>query len=241
MPYESQFTSEAQDHLLARTLQVVSGGGLAVLDLDGVLFDTRVRQVRIVREYARLNNASSLMDIQVQHFWDWSMTTTLVRMGLPRAVAANYSKEMRPFWEEAFFGPRAVLWDAPMPGAPEWVLALLNRGARIVYLTGRTESQRACTIDSFEDAGFPIKETTLIMKPKASLEDHRFKAAALEHIGGLGTVALGIDNEPIQINQLSARFPSALSIWMHTDHSFRDVKPDPSLPILRGFLTTPQG
>ena len=237
MPYTPLETSREQDEVLERSLMVCERDpGLAVIDIDGVLFDTRHRQIRIVREYAERMGFPELLPIRPEHFEDWSMKTTFIRMGLPQAQAESFAKMIRPFWEEQFFGPTAVLWDEALPGASRWVSDLQDRGATIVYLTGRTESQREATLAAFERERFPVLDTQLVMKAQSSTADHLYKASALEEIALQGRVVLGIDNEPIQINQFAQRFPDAMAIWMNTDHSFRPDVPREDLPVLKGFL-----
>ena len=176
--------------------------------------------------------------ITKEHFYDWSLTTTLKNSGLEPKTAAAKSAELRPFWEQHFFSPEAVLWDDALPGAAEWVRHLHATGALIVYLTGRTENIRSHTETALKNHDFPYDGCTLMMKPNAEMVDHVFKENALERIAEMGQVRLGIDNEPIQINHLADRFPDALAIWMDTDHSPRPIQARPSLSKLDGFLYT---
>ena len=48
--------SEYQDQLLDQMLETAVEGTVGVFDLDGCLFDTRTRQVAIVREFASQND-----------------------------------------------------------------------------------------------------------------------------------------------------------------------------------------
>ena len=237
MPYEPRFTSVEQDQVLLDSIDVFrTQSGAAVIDLDGVLFDTRFRQIRIVQDYARREGLTELMALKPEHFLDWSMSTTFVQLGIPVDRAKELAKQIRPYWEEQFFAPQSVFWDECLPGAPRWVNDLQAAGADIVYLTGRTESQRSATMAAFERDGFPVDGVELVMKASSKLKDHEYKANALVAIDAKSRVLLGIDNEPIQINHLARLFPNAMAIWMATDHSFRPERPNPNLAVLKGFL-----
>ena len=238
MPYRPRFTSEGQDRVLQKSLDVLQSGSVAVIDLDGVLFDTRARQVRIIQMFAKQRQDALLAQIQKVHFYDWSLSKTLMNLGLDQEKANRRSKELRPFWERHFFAPEAVLWDDALPGAAEWVAQVQSAGATVVYLTGRTEAIRVQTIDALQSNSFPWEGCHLFMKPNAAIVDHEFKEEALERISALGPVALGIDNEPIQINHLAHRFPDAFPIWMCTDHSPRPVTVRKDMARIHGFLRT---
>lgn len=238
MPYTPLFTSREQDQILRDSVRSLSTGAVAVIDLDGVLFDTRTRQVRIIQMFAKQNQDEQLATIHKSHFFDWSLTKTLTNLGIPREEAAKRAAALRPFWEQHFFSPEAVLWDEALPGAADWVSRIQDSGALVVYLTGRTENIRTQTMEALQAHRFPWVGCQLFMKPHADMVDHQFKERALEQISGLGRVALGIDNEPIQINHLADRFPDAFTIWMCTDHSPRPVKAKESIHRIHGFLTT---
>ena len=121
MPYTPLHTSAAQDQVLSKSIEVLRPGTVAIIDLDGVLFDTRARQVRIIQMFFEHTDDAAFAGITKEHFYDWSLTTTLKNSGLEPKTAAAKSAELRPFWEQHFFSPEAVLWDDALPGAAEWV------------------------------------------------------------------------------------------------------------------------
>jgi hypothetical protein len=123
-----------------------------------------------------------------------------------------------------------------MPGAPAFVRDLHAAGLDVVYLTGRDVSMRPGTEEALRRFGFPTGERArLITKPDATLEDTAFKEAAIETISG--DVVLYLDNEPANVNVFRRLHPHALVVFVETDHSFRDIEPDPEIPWLRTFLT----
>lgn len=237
MPYRPWFRSPAQSKLLDRMVGAMAPGAVAVLDLDGCMFDTRGRQVRILWEYANQFGVPELLPVTVDHFEDWSMDTTLANAGVAPHVVEAHRDPLRAFWFERFFSSEYMLYDRPMPGAVGFVRALQARGAHIVYLTGRHDAMRPGTLQSLARFGFPLgPHAQLITKPTFDMDDTAFKDQALLRIEALGTPALFLDNEPANVNLFHARHPDALVVFVATDHSPRPDRPAAALPVLRGFL-----
>ncbi len=213
-------------------------GHVAVLDLDGCLFDTRPRQVRIFRELATAQGLYELYRVREEHFFDWSLTTTMKNAGLSDDFIEANANVVRAWWQARFFTSAYVEHDHAMPGAPELVRALHAAGIHVVYLTGRDETMRAGTERSLRAWGFPydVERTTLLVKPTFEMDDTEFKEGALAHVTTLGDVVLYMDNEPANVNLFARVHPEALVVFVETDHSPRPDEPDASLPWLRSFL-----
>jgi hypothetical protein len=225
---------------LLKTMRVLARtrgpGHVAVLDLDGCLFDTRPRQVHIFRECAAHLGLEPLCRVDADCFRDWSLQNAMRNAGLDEAFVAAHHDAVRAFWADRFFRSDYVLHDHAMPGAPAFVRDLHAAGLDLVYLTGRDVSMRPGTEASLRRFAFPLGErATLITKPDATLEDTAFKEAAVETIAG--DVVLYLDNEPANVNVFRRLHPHALVVFVETDHSFRDIEPDPEIPWLRTFLT----
>ena len=92
-------------------------GAQAVLDLDGCLFDTRPRQLQILKEFAEHTQRFALHRITAEHFTDWSLAHTLLNAGFDVASAEAIAGELQPFWFERFFAGAYVALDEPLPGA----------------------------------------------------------------------------------------------------------------------------
>jgi hypothetical protein len=213
-------------------------GHVAVLDLDGCLFDTRPRQVRIFRELATTHGLTPLYQVRDEHFVDWSLTTTMRNAGLSETFVTEHADTVRQWWAARFFTSAYVEYDHAMPGAPALVRALHAAGIHVVYLTGRDQTMRAGTERSLRAWGFPydVERTTLLTKPTFEMDDTEFKHSALDHVGTLGTVTLYMDNEPANVNLFSRVHPESLVVFVETDHSPRPDEPDAHLPWLRSFL-----
>jgi FMN phosphatase YigB (HAD superfamily) len=236
MPYRPWFRSPGQTELLDRIADAVQLGDVAVLDLDGCLFDTRGRQVRILWEYGNQHGADALLAVTEQHFEDWSMATTLSNAGVPTETVAAHLPALEAFWFERFFSSDYMLYDRPMPGAVALVRRLHGAGAHVVYLTGRHAEMRPGTLENLRRFGFPLDgHAELITKPTFEMDDTAFKDQALQRIEAQGTPAVFLDNEPANVNLFHARHPDALVVFVATDHSPRPDRPVPELPVLRGF------
>ena len=245
--YKPFGTNLEQDALLDRIVAVAKPETVGVFDLDGCLFDTRIRLVTIFHEFASFKGASGkgaegryFAFAERSDFTDWDLKKPLRKYGMPEAEIENIFKEFIAFWRERFFSDAYVAWDDPMPGATDLVRACHDKGMSIVYLTGRDINMRVGTEQALRRCGFPYdaERTRLLTKPRFEMEDTHFKMSALEEIAEMGEVVLSIDNEPANINSMTDRFPEALCVHIETDHSFREDRPYKSIPRLRSFYRT---
>jgi hypothetical protein len=236
--YDPLYRSAENTALLSRIVQRARSGGVAVFDLDGCLFDTRPRQVRIFREYASQKQALALYQVQEEHFKDWSLPTTLRNAGLGEAFIEAHGTALREWWSKRFFTSTYTRYDHAMPGAVELVQEVQAAGAAVVYLTGRDETMKEGTEDSLRAWGFPLGagEATLLVKPDDRIEDTVFKEQAMEVIAQLGKVQIYLDNEPANVNLFHHRHKDALVVFVETDHSPRPIEPIAAIPWLRSFM-----
>lgn len=238
--YDPFATSPDQDAVLDHLQARPRPGDVAVLDLDGCLFDNRWRQVQILQEYAGHRDLPALHGVRVEHFRDWSLSRTLSQAGVDPALIQEIREDLRSFWAERFFHGDYVGLDHPMPGAVRLVRALLAAGAHPVYLTGRDARMHDGSARALARCGFPAPGAlaTLLTKPDAAMADEDWKAHALGQIGAMGPPTVFLDNEPVNVNLFHGRFPEALVVFVSTDHSFRPDRPAPALPVIRGYLRT---
>ncbi len=232
--------SSENDALLDEIIAAARPGQVAVFDLDGCVFDTRPRQVRIFRELAAQRGWPALCDVREEHFVDWSLRTTMVNAGIGVDWVNAHEAAVRTYWERCFFSSLYVTYDHAMPGSPELVRAVWERGAQIVYLTGRDITMAPGTEAALRAFGFPYNavRTTLLVKPRFDMDDTAFKDSALESIADLGVTSIYLDNEPANVNLFKERHPDALVVFVETDHSPRPVSPGPTIPWLRSFWRT---
>lgn len=249
--YQPFHRSAANDALLARIVahaRAAGPGTVAVFDLDGCLFDTRPRQVRILREFAEVGGHPCLWRVREEHFQDWDMRKTLAAAAVDPAWVATHGRALRAWWEERFFTSEYVQHDAAMPGSVALVRAVLDAGVHVVYLTGRDETMRAGTRRALRAYGFPLapeldepadvaaaEAALLVVKPTTDIDDTTFKDSALAGIETHGRIVLYLDNEPANVNLYRRRHPESLVVFVETDHSPREDEPDADIPWLRSF------
>jgi hypothetical protein len=232
--------SAEQDALLDRIIAHVAttgASGVGVIDLDGCLFDTRPRQVKIIREYASAHDALDLYCIQAEHFTDWSLATTMRNAGIQEDRIQALKKELADFWFKRFFQSDYVVHDHAMPGSVDLVRRCEAAGMKIAYLTGRDNTMRAGTEASITAWGFPLDgiNNRLFTKPTFEMNDTEYKDQALLEIAAMGQPVLFLDNEPANVNKFRQRHPDSLVVFVETDHSPRKDEPDAEIPWLRSF------
>lgn len=242
--YEPLHQSADQDEVLGASLRIAAAappGAVAVLDLDGTLFDTRPRQVQIFREWGSLMGVAAVYRVQEGHFIDWSLPDTLLRAGLTEAEVAAHHKALRAHWETRFFSNDYVQYDCAMPGAAAFVWSLYKAGLGVVYLTGRHEDMRSGTEAMLLRCGFPLRRprTVLLTKPALGIDDTAFKSEAMREVREVGAPVLFYDNEPSNVNLFSQAAPGAQVVFVETDHSPRPVQVPADVPRVRGFLWSP--
>lgn len=235
-------TNPEQDALLDQIIARAQPGTVGVFDLDGCLFDTRIRLVSIFHEFASQHPETGRYFAFAERgdFTDWDLKKPLRKYGMAETDIAAIFDDFIDFWRMRFFSDEYVAWDDPMPGATDLVRACHEKGMQIVYLTGRDINMRAGTEQALRRCGFPygVERSQLFTKPTFKMEDTAYKMQALEDIKNLGAVVVSIDNEPANINSMSERFPDALCVHIETDHSFREDRPHAYIPRLRSFYRT---
>lgn len=226
-------------HVLA-TASRLGGAGVAVFDLDSTLLDNRPRQRRILQEYGEATGEPRLAASALEHWTSsWLLEEAMRAAGLAdHEVAARYD-EVMAFWRERFFHPAYCAEDLPVPGARDFVAAIHEAGAQVVYCTARHEEMREATAACLVRHGFPApgsERAALIMKPGPEIGDDDFKRSAHRALQQLGQVFAAFDNEPTHVNDYLAGFPDAHVVHLATDHSGRGVAVDPRIPQVANFL-----
>lgn len=204
---------------------------VAVFDLDHTLFDNRPRTHEIVNEFARNlpperealgKKLRALRTDQVHYL----LSDTLAELGVTDAADIE---ELTEFWKERFFTDAYVPIDEPLPCAVDYVRALHEEGARIVYLTGRdAPNMEQGTRASLEKHAFPLDERTqLIMKGSFDEDDLVFKSRVLASVDELGRVIAMYENEPGNLAKMSAHWSDARPYFLETDFDPRKKAPVP--------------
>ncbi len=198
-----------------------------VFDLDSTLLNNRPRNAVIMKSFGKEHNQVELIQASADYFQDWSLRNAMKAAGLVSADVERLIQPFQDYWYERFFTSDYCQYDIAIPGATDFVEALMEAGALITYLTGRHEDMREGTAHSLTTLGFPLfdnERVKLLMKPEFEASDDLFKSETLKKIETAGPVFAAFDNEPTHINSYRSTFPDAVCVHLLTDHSMRDVK-----------------
>lgn len=230
------------ERLLSRLSARREAEALVVFDLDDTVLSTEHRHVRILREFALSING------ELEHA-DAAWRLARVERGQLRYAIADTARaagvaderllaRLRDFWFARFFSNEYLRGDEPVPGAPAFCREAAERGAVVVYMTGRDVGMREGTVHALARHGFPLpdgRRVRLILKPRFDAPDLEFKTAALRELDDLGEVAGAFENEPAHINLFHGAFPSAVNVFVDTKHSGKPIVPHPAVPWIGDF------
>lgn len=217
---------ERASALLSKVIRECEGQRV-LFDLDSTLLDNKPRSAVIMREFAEARSLSLLANATPAHFPTWSARDSMVLMGMSQAHADLLLDDYLDFWAARFFSSEYCHHDIGVTGSNRFVNAVHDSGGEVIYLTGRDETMREGTALSLETLGFPRADAygvSLIMKPKASDSDDKYKQGELEKLSVLGDIAAGFDNEPSHINSYRRVFTKTVCVHLDTDHSMRKVR-----------------
>ncbi len=215
---------------------------LVVFDLDGTLFDNRIRSQRIMAHLAEQGMGRIPEDVRRMIVslpldrMHYGVTDTLRSAGVDDKDVHEY---MFNGWFERFFTNEWVKQDIPTSGAVDFVKQVHETRATVVYMTGRdTPNMREGTLDSLREHDFPIpdgKSVELITKPSFDTADLEFKQGAIQQLRDMGEVIATFDNEPKMNNTLARAFPDALHVFLDSLHSSDWELLQPDIVVLTDF------
>ena len=210
-----------------------------VFDLDSTLFNVSARTQKIIDEFAE-SHESRLKGVEILHT-DWGLRESLFRAGFHANENPEMHTTLRDFWVERFFSNEYLHYDLPYEGAVSFVQRLAQTTCEIHYLTGRDVKRMGTgTREVLEKWGFPIKEHNVHLKPDRSLDDHTFKVDFMiqkfpqnqfDHI-------YFFENEPVNINALSAQRKDIHIVYLDTTHSRREDVQVP-VSVIKNFTLPP--
>jgi hypothetical protein len=212
--------------------------GIVAFDLDSTLLDNRPRQAQILREYGQLHGIAALAQHHADHWQGWDARIAMANSGMAGDDIEAHLGPFRAYWKDRFFTSEYCVLDRPVSGAPAFVTAVLERGARVFYVTGRHEPMRRGTVACFEQTGFAVPDgdgVELLMKPELDEHDDVYKVRAHATLRDRGVLIAAFDNEPAHINGYRESFPAAIAVHLATDHSPRDIPVLPGIPSIADF------
>jgi hypothetical protein len=213
---------------------------VVVLDLDGTLIDNRPRTLAIFRELAdewarsEPELAARLRAARAPEL-AYHMKDSLALLGITRDDLVRQAVD---FWRERFFADPHLRHDVEVPGASAFARSCYDRGATLVYLTGRDLPLMGVgTFSSLRDLGFPIgvAGTELVLKPRADMLDAEFKRYEAPRLSRVGTVVAAFDNEPENCNVFAATYPEADSVFVDTQHLDGAPALSPTVSVIGDF------
>lgn len=205
------------------------GPWIGLFDIDSTLMDTGPRS-RAILEEARgfLPDLASAWDSLDLTLPSWDVREPLKRAGITNV---GLHGEVHSWWKERFFTDEWLAHDRPYPGVAEFLVELKAEGFVLAYLTGRhSPGMEAGTRRSFRTFGLPAgDEEIFFFKPAFDMDDLQFKSSVFEKLRNSGSLVVGVDNEPANINLFHSLFPRALSVWIDTVTSPRPAVLEPGI------------
>ncbi len=210
--------------ILERCSQRTSAGApVLVLDLDGTLMDNRPRTAQIMRDLGeawreRHPEAARALAGATASGLAYLFSDSLRRLKIvePALVA-----EATDYWRQRFFRDDDLRHDVALNGSVQFVRACHQRGATVVYLTGRDlPAMGLGTFASLRTLGFPlgIAGVEIILKPDAQMADEAFKRMVAPTLARVGEVVASFDNEPANCNLFKEAYPQADVVFVDTQH-----------------------
>jgi len=196
---------------------------VVVFDLDGTLFDNRPRTAAIFHELAleweaaHPEVAARLRGVDAAGL-AYHVSDSLARLGV---TGQDMQDAAFAFWRARFFADAHLRHDVEVPGAAAFARACYDRGATLVYLTGRDLPMMGVgTFASLRDVGFPVGVVgaELVLKPRFEMPDAEFKRYEAPRLARIGAVVAAFDNEPENCNVFASHFPDADAVFVDTQH-----------------------
>jgi hypothetical protein len=194
--------------------------GAVVFDLDSTLFDNGPRTQRIMLEWAHRHQPDLVPALQglSRHRIAYSLAENAAK--IPGWNEA-WLEDLKAYWFARFFADAYINFDEPIEGAPAFVRACLERGAHVIYLTGRdVPGMWAGTCESLRAWGFPVglPGVQIVLKPDFETDDSVFKGAVIERINQYcsGVVAT-FENEAKNLLVMQEAWPDAEHVLLDTN------------------------
>lgn len=196
---------------------------VVVFDLDGTLMDNRPRTAVILKELAleleqEAHEAAAILHTTQAEQLAYLLTDSLRKLGIDNA---DVTSRAEAYWRTRFFSDHYLKHDVALNGAVDFAKACYERGATLVYFTGRDLPLMGIgSFQSLRDLGFPIGivGTELVCKADAKIPDETFKRDESPKIRRIGKVIAAFDNEPGNCNVFREICPDADTVFVDTQH-----------------------
>jgi hypothetical protein len=246
-PEYQRLSAQKQHDVLTRILErcAPSAGGPAVVvfDLDGTLMDNRPRTALILRELGDAwapthpELAVKLRNVRADDL-AYLIGDTLTKLHIAERGTERFG-EAEGFWKARFFTDEYLRHDIALLGATHFAHACYERGANLVYFTGRDLPKMSLgSFQSLRDLGFPIglPGTELVLKPDFDTPDELYKRTWGPRLGRAGKVVAVFDNEPANCNNLLEIYQGCDSVFIDTQHFPGAPALHPDVHVLGDFV-----
>lgn len=203
---------------------------VAIFDLDSTVFNVSPRTQKILQDFAQSKSYQAkfpktlledLSQVQVRT-QDWGIKEALIRSKIEAPL--EFFESLRDYWFEHFFSNSYLFHDEPYPGAIEFIKTLHNKGARIVYLTGRDKHRMGDgTHKVLKHWGLPLDSyNKLILKPKKGMSDSLYKLDMIDQLSKEHPETWAFENEPVNINLIAKELKQVKVVFFESTHSRRE-------------------
>ena len=190
-----------------------------IFDLDGTLYDNGPRTWNLVAECLEAEGLTAereKLNSTSKYRLPYLVGDLLASVGIDEPGVVETVKK---YWFDRFFTDEWQSRDEPLEAATEFVNAIYDAGATVVYLTGRDVPGMlvGCTA-SLRKHGFPVGlvRTILLMKPDFETPDLDYKREATKFLNSTGTTVAAFDNEPGNCNLFADTWPEGRSVFLKT-------------------------
>lgn len=210
---------------------------ILILDLDGTVVDYTGRTYMIfqkaIEDLGLPDDINRLVNSIKAEDYDYYPRSNFIRIGIKDEKIV---KKLTDFWDKNYFTNHYLKYDKQMPGAHEFVENILSLSMDVVYLTGRDDQNMGEGTRAWLYENKLLKRgderCRLMMKMDLEIENFESKALNGERIGAQGQPILIIDNEPIELQTMSERFPEAFIVLVDMPNSGKPATlPDDILKI----------
>jgi beta-phosphoglucomutase-like phosphatase (HAD superfamily) len=240
LPHQLEVLGRVHDRV---TVAAADGGPppVVIFGLDGVLFDTRPRTLRILREYADdvafdypdVAEGLRSLDLSQVH----SLLSNTLREG--GVTKADFVRDVTNFWHERYYADDYVVHDEPNAGAADYVRTLRDVGCCVAYLSRRdVPGMLLGTVAALRDHAFPVASpgVQLALKPDATLSDDAFGRQAIPQFAQTGDVLAFFGCEVSSAELARASFPGADIALVEISGAAQQATEE--LPVLRDFRSS---
>lgn len=212
-----------------------------VFDLDNTLFDTRWRTLACARSFDGAHDTShfaGLTDDELIGFIGKNGRETALALGLAPDVVERFAAH----WDVAFWRPEALAFDRPMDPPLHLIAEAMERGAEVVFLTGRVERHideqgrifgfREASMAQLRAAGIEVPPEQLVLKPDVATRTAAFKAEVLRRYDDEGEIGFFLTEGIRDTTQVRAALPECTCFLL--DCTFEKEARPQGVPVLPG-------